>query len=422
MVARADVAIPERRMKVSLVFQNDTGSGLLGQTVQVSFFVPADFAGGKGVREIQELRMRQTETSIGIPFGRAVQKISDGVFLIGVARDVLTEATSFNRKDWDWITLPLIYGDDQHAQLVVEKGHDGQQAITAMNEQNEKLKLQPQAAPASAATASTQSPKIEKKPPPAKDRTFGVERIAELLNRPAGAAGKTSPAQQQGSSPIPKYIVGYMVPKDPAAAAATRRAFLESVDRVRDSLSKCWRPDKDFKGTLRYRVAIDKDGKVTKVIPFADNKSDPGMQRAANAAIEACQPYVMPISYKNWDSLEVELSQRVDVASAAIVPSENDAKELKVLTVNTNGPLSPSHQEILDLATKIKACLKTNGSGMSGLELHLNRDGSVAPGSRIVSSPTPEIGQNLLQATFDCQPYPLQTEKYEGWKVMFIQF
>lgn len=414
MVARADVAIPERRMKVRLLFQNDTGSGLLGQTIQVSFEVPSDFAGGKGVREIQELRMRETETSIGFPFGRAVQKIRDGVFLIGIARDVLTEATSFNRKDWDWITLPLVYGDDQRAQLVIEKGHDGQQAITAMNEQNEKLKLPSGAA--SVAAAPMREVKMEPKPEPAKplQRT---DPIADAIKKQLDVAPPTKQPSEKGK-------VGMLLVRRPSMdqVAATHRAFLESLERMKGKLSQCWRPEKDFKGSLRYRVALDKDGKVKSITPFADNKGDNGADRTATTALQSCQPYDIPSSHSS-SSLEVVLSQQIEIVPLADAATEQPAKPAILVPDAVKGPHNLTIAELGKLRTQIEKCTTTMQSGSAAaIELNLNPDGSVAPSSRVISSTSPELGRNLLQATYQCQPYSLPAEKYDGWKSVVLEF
>jgi hypothetical protein len=391
VVARADVTIPERRLKISLLFQNDTGTGPLGQTIQISFDVPADFAGGKGIRELQELRMREAESSIGIPYGRAVQKIRDGVFLIGVARDVLTAEASFNRRDWDWITLSLVYGDDQRAQLVVGKGHDGQQAITAMNEQNEKLKLTP-----SAETAP--KPAVERKPEPPKpvskaERTFDVNVLRALLEK-----------------------------RDPTVSAATRRLFQESLDRITEKLAQCWRPDKTFKGTLRYRVALEKDGKIAKMIPFADNRNDNGIDRIATAALQSCQPYAIPASYRSSNFFEVVLTQGVEIVSLADIPPEQ-GKPLPAAVRLANDPSNLASSEREKLAAQVRKCVPTLEPGsMAEIDLRLNVDGSVAPTSKVVSSTTPGLGQRLLQATFQCQPYLLPAEKYDAWKAIVLDF
>jgi len=57
------------------------------------------------------------------------------------------------------------------------------------------------------------------------------------------------------------------------------------------------------------------------------------------------------------------------------------------------------------------------------LELHLNRDGTVARDStKIISAATPEIGRITLEATFQCQPYLLPAEKYDAWKAVVLVF
>jgi hypothetical protein len=52
------------------------------------------------------------------------------------------------------------------------------------------------------------------------------------------------------------------------------------------------------------------------------------------------------------------------------------------------------------------------------IDLILNFDGSVSPDSKIVASPTPELGQRVMKALIQCQPYLLPAEKYAAWKLI----
>ena len=56
------------------------------------------------------------------------------------------------------------------------------------------------------------------------------------------------------------------------------------------------------------------------------------------------------------------------------------------------------------------------------IDLRLNADGSVTEESKIVSSPTPEIGKAMLRAVSQCQPYRLPAQEYQRWKQILVDF
>jgi hypothetical protein len=77
------------------------------------------------------------------------------------------------------------------------------------------------------------------------------------------------------------------------------------------------------------------------------------------------------------------------------------------------------------LMTQIGRCVpptNTRGRSLTTIDLHLNPDGSVAAESKIVASPTPEIGKAMLRAALMCGPYRLPAQKYEKWKQILVDF
>lgn len=398
-VARAEITIPGRQMKVSLLFQNDNGMGLIGQTIQVSFEVPPGFAGGKGILEIDRLRMKPAEHSVGMPFAGAAQKVRDGVFLLGIARsDLESDARLGRRKDFEWVDIPIVYGDKQKAILAVEKGRDGQQALAAMELGEYPLKAAEIERPTPAPPAKGDSGAVPVPPRRTKERTLDTATISALLDKRDATRQVRDPVQ-------------------------TRLEFTQSLDRVKESLSKCWRPDKDFKGSLRYRLTLEKDGKVTKILPFADNKNDNGVERVATAAILSCKPYLIPPSYRDWNALEVVFTQHVDVLSLADIPSEQQTKTAVAIYNAVNDPTNLTSAETRKLRDRVGACLKpTDFDDKKEIEidLHLNADGSVAQDTRVADGSNPETGKHALLAVFKCQPYLLPAEKYKNWKRLIL--
>jgi hypothetical protein len=77
------------------------------------------------------------------------------------------------------------------------------------------------------------------------------------------------------------------------------------------------------------------------------------------------------------------------------------------------------------LMTQLGRCVpptNTSNKSMTTIDLRLNPDGSVAAESKVIASPTPEIGKAMLRAAVMCGPYRLPAEKYEKWKQILVDF
>jgi hypothetical protein len=219
------------------------------------------------------------------------------------------------------------------------------------------------------------------------------------------------------------------VPDNPAtdapSAAPPQRLFdadvisyLVSRNKAKGLLEKCWHPAADYNGTLRYRVILDDDGKVTAIMPFSANKGD-GSDEAARAAIQSCAPYTIEATGRCWRIADVRFKgQDVLVIALPHIPSER-----RKAPITPTDPLSLTQEETRGLRTQLTRCVPPPPSGANGRlqiesDLILNFDGSVSPDSKIVSSPTPELGQRVVTALVECQPYLLPAEKYAGWKLI----
>jgi hypothetical protein len=77
------------------------------------------------------------------------------------------------------------------------------------------------------------------------------------------------------------------------------------------------------------------------------------------------------------------------------------------------------------LSAQIMRCvppIKATTRSVTTIEIHLNTDGTMAAESKIVASPTPEIGKAMLRAASMCGPYRLPAQKYEKWKQLLVDF
>ena len=89
------------------------------------------------------------------------------------------------------------------------------------------------------------------------------------------------------------------------------------------------------------------------------------------------------------------------------------------------GPNELTQAERQALISQIARCVpprNVDTRSVTTIELHLNPDGTMAAESKVVSSPTPEIGKAMLRAASQCGPYRLPAQKYENWKQILVDF
>jgi hypothetical protein len=83
---------------------------------------------------------------------------------------------------------------------------------------------------------------------------------------------------------------------------------------------------------------------------------------------------------------------------------------------------SAERQGLIATITRCVPPTNTTGQSMTTIDLRLNPDGSVAAESKVIASPTPEIGKAMLRAALMCGPYRLPAQKYEKWKHILVDF
>jgi hypothetical protein len=92
------------------------------------------------------------------------------------------------------------------------------------------------------------------------------------------------------------------------------------------------------------------------------------------------------------------------------------------LAAGSNELTPAERQGLIAMITRCMPPINTTGQSMTTIDLRLNPDGSVAAESKVIASPTPEIGKAMLRAAVVCGPYRLPPEKYEKWKQILVDF
>lgn len=127
---RADIDIPDRKLKMSLLLRRNTDTSLpASHTAELTFTVPSDFDGG-GVANVPGVLMKQNEQARGTPLAGLAVKVTDGFFLIGLSNvDTDRQRNIQLLKDRTWFDVPIVYNNQRRAILAVEKGEPGERAF-----------------------------------------------------------------------------------------------------------------------------------------------------------------------------------------------------------------------------------------------------------------------------------------------------
>ena len=130
LAIRADVDIPERRMRMTWSLRRNTDKALpASHTIEIMYTLPADFADG-GIGNVPGVLMKQNEQARGVPLAGLAVKVTNGYFLIGLsAVDIDKQRNIQLLKERDWFDIPLVYTNNKRAILAVEKGTPGGRAF-----------------------------------------------------------------------------------------------------------------------------------------------------------------------------------------------------------------------------------------------------------------------------------------------------
>jgi hypothetical protein len=130
LAIRADVEIPERRLRMTWSLRRNTDTALpASHTIEIMFTIPADFAEG-GIGNVPGVLMKQNESARGQPLAGLAVKVTNGYFLIGLsAVDIDVQRNVQLLKERDWFDIPIVYTTGKRAILAIEKGTPGSRAF-----------------------------------------------------------------------------------------------------------------------------------------------------------------------------------------------------------------------------------------------------------------------------------------------------
>jgi hypothetical protein len=111
LAARADIEIPELRLKVTLSIRHSTDATLpTSSRFEIHFVVPSDFA-HQGINSIPGVLMSGV-----IPVAQSAVKVTDNSFELDLGRLDLDRNLQI-LKERTWFYVPLVYNDGGHAIL-----------------------------------------------------------------------------------------------------------------------------------------------------------------------------------------------------------------------------------------------------------------------------------------------------------------
>jgi hypothetical protein len=127
---RADIDIPEAKLKVSMIFQKNFDASLSASHTITLLFSPAPDSPFGLIKEIKVPQLRAIEAQAGDALGGIPVPIMENSFLIGLSRGA---AEAFNLdliKRREWIDIPMVLQPNGRiAKLTFEKNTTGARAI-----------------------------------------------------------------------------------------------------------------------------------------------------------------------------------------------------------------------------------------------------------------------------------------------------
>jgi hypothetical protein len=130
LAIRADVEIPERRLRMTWSLRRNTDKALpASHTIEIMFTLPADFDQG-GITNVPGVLMKPSEQARGVPLAGLAVKVTNGYFLIGLsAVDIDVQRNIELLKNRDWFDIPIVYSSGKRGILAMEKGTPGARAF-----------------------------------------------------------------------------------------------------------------------------------------------------------------------------------------------------------------------------------------------------------------------------------------------------
>jgi hypothetical protein len=126
---RADVDIPDDKLKTSLEIQKNTDASLsASHTITIVFTIAPDSPTG-GIKQISLPQLRSEDSPSGAALQGSLVPIMDNSFLIGLNRGS-AETTNIDLiKQREWFDIPILLANGRVAKLTFEKNASGNRAI-----------------------------------------------------------------------------------------------------------------------------------------------------------------------------------------------------------------------------------------------------------------------------------------------------
>jgi|GEM_PF-6114590 len=130
IAVRADIEIPERRLKMTMSFRRNTDSSLpASHTVELTFILPPDFSSA-GVADVPGILMKFDEQARGTPLAALAVKVTDEFFLVGLSNVEADRVRNIQLlKEHSWFDIPLVYNNQRRGIVAIEKGVSGERAF-----------------------------------------------------------------------------------------------------------------------------------------------------------------------------------------------------------------------------------------------------------------------------------------------------
>lgn len=132
IAARAEIEIPDRKLKMTFSFRRNTDPTLpASHTAELTFALSPGFPGGS-IGNVPGMLMKTNEQARGTALAGLTVKVTDGFFLMGLS----SNESDRNRNiqlltERSWFDVPLVYANQRRAILAFEKGSSGREALDA---------------------------------------------------------------------------------------------------------------------------------------------------------------------------------------------------------------------------------------------------------------------------------------------------
>jgi hypothetical protein len=127
---RADIEIPDRKMKVTVTILRNTDPAMpaTSHTIEVVYTVPPDF--GTTIANVPGIYAKSPDQPRGTPLAATSVKVQDGYFLIGLSNVETDRQRNIQvLKERSSLDIPMVYGNGKRAILSIEKGPPGERAF-----------------------------------------------------------------------------------------------------------------------------------------------------------------------------------------------------------------------------------------------------------------------------------------------------